>query len=83
VLPRKYSVHLGSRLPVFIHGQLRKKFDVSPQLVMQFQDKYGQVNYGLFASMQGFTAGAWFRQNFGLQYDAVILMLGFAENSGR
>lgn len=76
ILPRKYALHFGSRLPVFIHGQLRKTFDISPQLVMQFQDNYGQVNYGLFASMRGLSAGAWFRQNLGLQYDAVILLMG-------
>ncbi len=78
VLPRKYSLHFGSRLPIYLHGQLRKTFDLSPQIVMQFQDNYGQVNYGLFASMKGFSAGTWFRQNFGLQYDAVIFLLGFS-----
>lgn len=77
ILPRKYSLHFGSRFPVFVHGQLRKSFDLSPQVVMQFQDNYAQINYGLVASMKGLTAGTWFRQNLGLQYDAVTLMLGF------
>jgi len=29
-LPRKYTVHGGARLPIFRHGHLRKKFDISP-----------------------------------------------------
>ena len=77
-LPMKFTFHAGSRIPVFLYGHHRKKFDISPQLVAQYQDRYGQMNYGLFASMSGLSAGAWFRQNFGLRYDAVILMAGFA-----
>jgi type IX secretion system PorP/SprF family membrane protein len=80
VLPRKYAAHFGARLPVFLYGHHRKKFDISPQLVSQYQDGFGQVNYGLFATRQGLTVGTWFRQNFGLRYDAVILLLGFAKD---
>jgi hypothetical protein len=38
------------------------------------------MNYGVFATQSGLTAGAWFRQNFGLRYDAVILLAGFTKN---
>jgi type IX secretion system PorP/SprF family membrane protein len=37
VLHRKYTAHFGARLPVFLYGHHRKKFDISPQLVMQYQ----------------------------------------------
>ncbi|WP_372950248.1 PorP/SprF family type IX secretion system membrane protein [Mariniphaga sp.] len=80
VLHRKYTAHFGARLPVFLYGHHRKKFDISPQLVMQYQRGFGQMNYGFFATQSGLTAGAWFRQNFGLRYDAVILLAGFAKN---
>jgi len=76
-LPRKYSLHAGARLPVFRHGHLRKKFDVSPQIIFQKQGVSDQINYGMFATKHGFTGGAWFRQNFGLRYDAVILLVGY------
>ena len=80
-LYRKYTAHVGARLPVFRHGLLRKKYDVSPQLIIQSQGSSQQVNYGLFATKKGLTAGAWFRQNFGVRYDAVILMAGFVKNN--
>lgn len=79
-LPRKYNLHLGARLPVFRHGHLRKKFDISPQLILQQQGIYEQINYGMFATSRGLTGGAWFRQNFGLRYDAVILVLGYVNS---
>lgn len=76
-LPRKYTAHFGARLPVFLYGHHRKKFDISPRLVMQYQGDFGQMNYGLFATKWGVSTGAWFRQNFGLRYDALILLAGF------
>ncbi len=76
-LNRKYTAHFGARLPVFLYGHQRKKFDISPQLVMQYQGSFGQLNYGLFATKWGVTAGTWFRQNFGIRYDAVIFHIGF------
>ena len=76
-LDRKYTAHLGARLPVFLHGHRRKKFDVSPQLILQSQGKFQQINYGLFAAKRGLATGVWFRQNIGLQYDAVIFLVGF------
>jgi type IX secretion system PorP/SprF family membrane protein len=80
-LYRKYTAHLGARLPVFLYGHQRKKFDISPQLVMQYQGSFGQINYGLFATKWGFTAGTWFRQNFGIRYDAVIFHVGFLKRN--
>ena len=76
-LPRKYTLHAGARLPVYLYGHNRKKFDISPQLIVQKQSAFQQINYGLFATKGGITAGTWFRQNFGIRYDAVIFSLGF------
>ncbi|WP_423129717.1 PorP/SprF family type IX secretion system membrane protein [Gaoshiqia sp. Z1-71] len=76
-LDRKYTAHAGARLPVFRYGHLRRKFDVSPQLIAQKQGVSTQINYGMFAMKHGLTAGAWFRQNFGIRYDAMILLVGF------
>jgi type IX secretion system PorP/SprF family membrane protein len=76
-LERKYTAHFGARLPVYLHGHNRKKFDVSPQLILQSQGEFQQINYGLFAAKRGLATGVWFRQNFGIRYDAVILLVGF------
>jgi len=80
-LPRKYTGHFGARLPVYLYGHNRKKFDISPQVIVQMQGKNQQFNYGLFATKSGFTVGTWFRQNFGFRYDAVILLVGFMKKS--
>ena len=76
-LYRKYTVHFGARFPIYLHGHLRKKFDISPDFILLKQGGFYQINYGLFATKWGLTAGGWFRQNFGLQYDSVILSFGF------
>jgi len=81
ILPRKYTAHFGARLPVYLYGHHRKKFDISPQIIIQSQGDFQQINYGLFATKRGLTAGTWFRQNFGLRYDAVIFLLGFMKNN--
>lgn len=80
-LYRKYTAHVGARLPVYLHGHLRKKFDISPQLIVQQQGTFQQINYGMFATKYGLTAGAWFRQNFGLRYDAVTFLVGFVKKN--
>ncbi|MFV0593315.1 MAG: PorP/SprF family type IX secretion system membrane protein [Draconibacterium sp.] len=79
-LPRKFTAHFGARLPVYLHGHLRKKFDISPQVIVQSQGKFQQFNYGLFAAKRGIALGTWFRQNFGLRYDAVIFLVGFVRS---
>lgn len=80
-LPRKYSAHFGARLPVYLYGHNRKKFDISPQLIVQSQGNFQQLNYGIFATKRGLTVGTWFRQNFGIRYDAVIVLVGFMKNN--
>ncbi len=80
-LDRKYTAHFGARLPVYLYGHNRKKFDISPQLIVQSQGQFHQFNYGIFATKRGLTAGTWFRQNFGFRYDAVIFMVGFMKKS--
>lgn len=80
-LYRKYTAHFGAQLPVYRHGHLRKKFDISPQVIVQKQAGFFQANYGLFATKFGITGGAWFRQNFGLRYDAIILLAGFVRSN--
>jgi hypothetical protein len=64
-----------------LYGHNRKKFDISPQLIVQSQGQFRQFNYGIFATKYGLTAGTWFRQNFGFRYDAVIFMVGFMKKS--
>ena len=80
VLYRKYTLHFGARIPIFRHGHLRKKYDISPQVILQKQGDFKQFNYGLFANMKGISAGLWLRQNFTMKYDALIFLVGFIKN---
>ncbi len=80
-LERKYTGHFGARLPVYLYGHNRKKFDISPQIIAQMQGKNSQLNYGLFATKRGLTVGSWFRQNFGVRYNAIIFLVGFMKRS--
>jgi type IX secretion system PorP/SprF family membrane protein len=77
LLQRKYTLHFGTRLPIFVHGRWRKTFDLSPQVILMQQGTYRQFNYGMLADYRGFTAGAWLRQDLGFHYDAVVFLLGF------
>lgn len=76
-LNRKFTAHFGARLPVYLHGYNRKAFDITPQFILQSQGEFQQINYGMFAAKRGLAAGVWFRQNFGIRYDAVIFLVGF------
>ncbi len=80
-LYRKYTVHFGAKLPVYLYGHQRKKFDISPQFVIHQQGDFSQINYGVLATKYGLTLGTWFRQNFDFRYDAVIFLVGFLKNN--
>ena len=77
MLYRKYTLHFGAKLPIFLQGHLRKKFDLSPQVILQQQGNFRQFNYGVFATRKGLTTGLWLRQNFTFDYDALIFLAGF------
>ncbi|MGQ8335777.1 PorP/SprF family type IX secretion system membrane protein [Sunxiuqinia sp. A32] len=79
-LYRKYTAHVGARLPIFRHGYHRKTLDISPQIIVQKQGISEQINYGMFATKRGLTAGAWLRQNFGIRYDSVIFLFGYVNS---
>lgn len=78
-LYRKYTLHVGATIPIFRHGHLRKKYDISPQVILQKQGDFKQFNYGLFANLKGFSSGIWLRQNFTMKYDALIFLFGFVK----
>ena len=81
ILYRKYTLHFGTRIPVFIYGHLRKKFDLSPQIILQQQGPFRQFNYGLLGNRKGISAGVWLRQNFTMKYDALIFLVGFIKKN--
>ena len=83
VLYRKYTLHFGANINIFLQGHLRKKFDLSPQVILQKQGDFKQFNYGLFINRKGLSGGVWLRQNLSLKYDALIFLLGFIKERWR
>ncbi|MBN2775260.1 MAG: PorP/SprF family type IX secretion system membrane protein, partial [Prolixibacteraceae bacterium] len=83
VLYRKYTLHFGATFNVFLQGHLRKKFDLSPQVILQTQGSFKQFNYGLFINRKGLSGGMWLRQNLSLKNDALIFLVGFIKDRWR
>jgi len=80
VLPRKYTVHYGTKIPLTSSGFKRGELYISPNVVYQRQRDFEQFNYGLYFSRRSIVGGFWLRQNFKFQYDSFIMMLGFIQN---
>jgi len=68
----RYTAHMGMEIP--LAG--RNDFNVSPALLFQKQGDFTQMNYGMYFSKSALVVGAWLSQNFELDYDAIIVMLG-------
>ncbi len=49
---------------------------LAPAFLFQKQGQFTQMNYGMYVSKNSLVFGFWFNQNFQLNYDAVILMVG-------
>ncbi len=81
VLYPKYTLHVGARFPFLYRNAMRRMFDFSPQIILQKQGAFTQINYGFFINRRGISAGAWLRQNITLQNDALIFLVGFISDS--
>jgi hypothetical protein len=53
---------------------------LSPSILFQQQQKFQQINYGLYFNRYPFVGGLWFRQNFN-NPDAFIMLAGFQQSS--
>lgn len=78
-LPRKYSVHFGTNIPIKGIGLRKGDLAISPQLLFQQQLDFQQMNWGLYLSRKGIVGGIWFRQNLTFHYDSFIMILGYVK----
>ena len=79
VLPRKYTLHAGAKIPLKHRRYKRGELSISPNLMYQRQQDFEQLNYGLYISRHAVTFGMWMRQNFDFHYDSFILLIGFVQ----
>ena len=68
-LPRKYTFHAGAVIPVESKGDLAS---LSPNVLVQLQDKFLQINFGMYFSKGPIIGGLWYRNS-----DSFIALLGF------
>lgn len=67
-LPRKYTVHAGANIPIKKHA---KDGTISPNILVQRQGDFTQVNMGLYVSKGPVVGGLWYRNQ-----DSFIVLVG-------
>jgi type IX secretion system PorP/SprF family membrane protein len=84
-LPMKITVHGGMEYNA-THGGMggveKEDVGISANFIYQRQDKFQQLNLGVYATLYPFVTGLWFRYNFE-NPDAVIALIGFKQDHYR
>ncbi|MBU0763327.1 MAG: PorP/SprF family type IX secretion system membrane protein, partial [Bacteroidetes bacterium] len=78
VLPRKYTVHFGTNIPISGRNLKKGELYLSPNILFQQQQDFQQLNYGIYANRKSIVVGIWLRQNFNFHYDSFIMVLGYS-----
>lgn len=80
VLPRRYTVHMGSVIPLDKRKNSNSTF--SPNALFMTQAQFTQLNLGFYMNRGPLISGVWFRQTFGeaKNADALMLLLGFRQD---
>ncbi len=79
VLPRKYTLHFGTTIPIMARGFKKGELSISPNVLFQQQQNFQQLNYGVYINRSSIVGGIWLRQNFRFHYDSFILLIGFVQ----
>lgn len=79
-LPRRYTVHAGSVLP--LDHKKNSENTISPNILFMMQQNFTQLNFGVYANKGPLVAGLWFRQTVGYygNSDALIALIGFRKD---
>jgi type IX secretion system PorP/SprF family membrane protein len=83
VLPRKFTVHFGTDIPINNKNFRRGELSIAPQLLFHQQGQFQQFNWGIYVNRKAIVAGFWLRQNFEFQYDSFIMVVGFKQDNIR
>ena len=79
VLPRKYTIHFGTTIPLTSRRFKRGELSISPSVLYQRQQNFEQADYGLYLNRKSIVAGVWLRQNFAPHADSFIMLLGYVQ----
>lgn len=83
VLPRKFTAHFGTEIPINNKKYRRGELSLAPQLLFHQQGQFQQFNWGIYVNRKAIVAGFWLRQNFNFQYDSFIMLVGFRQDNIR
>lgn len=72
-LPVKHTTHVGMQIPLE-DSRFPTRF-ISPNLLVQMQSNFMQINLGTYYSRDNFVIGAWWRQT-SYNTDAFMLLIG-------
>ncbi|MEA3504434.1 MAG: PorP/SprF family type IX secretion system membrane protein, partial [Bacteroidota bacterium] len=78
-LPMRITLHGGAIFDMNNGRYSKRKKTISPNILFQQQGKFHQINTGLYANIEPFIIGGWFRHNFE-NPDAAIILLGLQIN---
>lgn len=79
-VPRRFTLHSGLVIPLEKTKRGREPdLAISPNILMMFQEKFVQVNFGFYVNKGPLVAGLWFRQT-APNSDAMMVLLGFRHN---
>lgn len=78
-IPRKYTVHFGSSLPIKSKNFRRGELSISPNLLFQQQENFQQLDWGLYVNRKNIVGGIWTRNNFNGHFDSFIILLGYVQ----
>jgi len=82
-LNMKLTVHAGGIIDLKSRRSGSRQLEdptLSPSILFQQQQKFQQINYGMYFNRYPFVGGLWFRQNFN-NPDAFIMLAGFQQSS--
>jgi type IX secretion system PorP/SprF family membrane protein len=68
-LPRKYTLHAGAVLPIESKGE---PASLSPNIIVQLQQNFLQINFGMYLTKGPIIGGLWYRNS-----DSFIALIGF------
>jgi len=83
LLPRKYTLHAGIKIPVFEKRFGREFLEVNPNLVLIQQGSQRQINIGAELSRKGIFAGIWSRQNIRFGLSNITAVAGYEDTRFR
>lgn len=70
-LPMKYTVHAGAIIPL---NRNVEESSISPNVLFMQQDKFQQVNMGIYVTKGSIVGGLWYRKD-----DSFIILVGFTQ----